>query len=77
MAPGDHPLAPKRNDVDSQPALTHCRSRSHSGRGPLRPGGAIEDSLPDAIGAFIAWLVDENTDGPLPKVTRRIPNGAC
>jgi ATP-dependent exoDNAse (exonuclease V) beta subunit len=62
MQAGYVPLAPDRPPDDSQPAIVALPvPRPYSSRGgPLRPSArAIEHSLPDAVGAFIAWLIDE------------------
>jgi ATP-dependent exoDNAse (exonuclease V) beta subunit len=55
------PLAPHRDDDQSQPAIVALPvPRPYGTRGPLRASArAIESSLPDAVGAFIAWLTDE------------------
>jgi ATP-dependent helicase/nuclease subunit A len=55
------PLAPHRTDDPSQPAIVALPvPRPYSARGPLKASAkAIEASLPDAVGAFIAWLTDE------------------
>jgi ATP-dependent exoDNAse (exonuclease V) beta subunit len=54
------PLAPDRPDNDAQPAIVALPVPEPYGqRGPLKVSPrAIEESLPDAVGAFIAWLVD-------------------
>src|SRR6202158_5182346 len=55
------PLSPYRAADDSQPAIVALPvPKPYPARGPLRASAsAIEGSLPDAIGAFIEWLVDE------------------
>jgi ATP-dependent exoDNAse (exonuclease V) beta subunit len=55
------PLSPFRDGDDSQPAVVALPvPRPYSTRGPLKPSAkAIEASLPDAVGAFLAWLLDE------------------
>jgi ATP-dependent helicase/nuclease subunit A len=55
------PLSPFRGDDESQPAIVALPvPRPYGARGPLRASArAIESSLPDAVGAFIAWLTDE------------------
>jgi ATP-dependent helicase/nuclease subunit A len=56
------PLSRHRDPAaDSQPAIVALPvPRPYSARGPLRASGvAIESSLPDAVGAFIAWLLNE------------------
>jgi ATP-dependent exoDNAse (exonuclease V) beta subunit len=54
------PLAQSRPATVGQPAVVALPVPKPYGRGgPLRPSAkAIEDSLPDAVGAFIEWLVD-------------------
>ena len=54
------PLSPSRADAPAQPAIVALPvPRPYSGRGPLKPSArAIDDSLPDATGALVAWLVD-------------------
>ena len=54
------PLSPSRPAMASQPSVVALPvPRPYSGRGPLRASGkAIDESLPDAVGAFIAWLTD-------------------
>jgi len=56
------PLAPSRPAHDAQPAIVALPVPApYARRGPLKPSAkAIEQSLPDAVGAFIAWLVDES-----------------
>ncbi|MBI3491981.1 MAG: UvrD-helicase domain-containing protein [Acidobacteria bacterium] len=55
------PLSEHRPAGDSQPAIVALPvPEPYSRRGPLKASAkAIESSLPDAVGAFIAWLVDE------------------
>jgi ATP-dependent helicase/nuclease subunit A len=55
------PLAPHRLPDDSQPAVVALPvPRPYARNGPLRASGkAIDTSLPDAVGAFIDWLIDE------------------
>lgn len=57
------PLSRGRDGDDSQPAVVALPvPRPYSNRGLLRASArAIEDSLPDAVGAFIAWLVGEKS----------------
>jgi ATP-dependent exoDNAse (exonuclease V) beta subunit len=59
-------LEPDRPGDERQPAILALPvPKPYGSRGPLRPSArAIEQSLPDAVGALIAWLVDE-------------PNGWC
>jgi ATP-dependent helicase/nuclease subunit A len=54
-------LSPSRPADDSQPAIVALPVPKPYGRvGNIRASAkAIEESLPDAVGAFIAWLVDE------------------
>src|SRR5204862_6768426 len=54
------PLSPDRPGDASQPAIVALPvPEPYSRRGPLKASGrAIEDSLPDVVGAFVAWLVD-------------------
>ena len=56
-------LSPYRDGHDSQPAIVALPvPKPYAPRGPLKPSArAIETSLPDAVGAFVAWLVDEKT----------------
>ncbi len=54
------PLSPDRTSDPSQPAIVALPvPEPYARRGPLKASGrAIEESLPDAVGAFVAWLVD-------------------
>jgi ATP-dependent exoDNAse (exonuclease V) beta subunit len=54
------PLSPYRAAQESQPAIIALPvPRPYGARGPLKASArAVEASLPDAVGAFIAWLVD-------------------
>ncbi len=54
-------LSEHRPANESQPAIVALPvPKPYSTRGPLKASGrAIEESLPDAVGAFIEWLVDE------------------
>ena len=53
------PLSRYRPADDSQPAIVALPvPRPFSGRGFKPSGRSIDESLPDAVGAFIAWLVD-------------------
>jgi ATP-dependent exoDNAse (exonuclease V) beta subunit len=54
-------LAPYRPSYPSQPAVVALPvPKPYARYGPLKASGkAIEESLPDAVGAFIAWLIDE------------------
>jgi ATP-dependent helicase/nuclease subunit A len=56
------PLSPSRSEDLSQPAVVALPvPKPYSRYGPLRPSGkAIDGSLPDAVGAFIAWLVEKS-----------------
>jgi ATP-dependent exoDNAse (exonuclease V) beta subunit len=58
------PLAEHRPAEASQPAIVALPVpepySKYAGRGFLKPSArAIETSLPDAVGAFVAWLVNE------------------
>jgi ATP-dependent exoDNAse (exonuclease V) beta subunit len=68
------PLSPFRESTTDQPAIVALPVPEPYGRrGPLKASGrAIEESLPDAIGAFIAWLVDKNNGW---QVVDRRPDG--
>ncbi|HEX7136900.1 MAG TPA: UvrD-helicase domain-containing protein, partial [Vicinamibacterales bacterium] len=54
------PLSPYRQPLDEQPAIVVLPvPKPYNRSGPLRASArAIEESLPDATGAYIAWLVD-------------------
>jgi ATP-dependent helicase/nuclease subunit A len=54
------PLSPHRPAIDGQPAIVALPVPMPYGRGgPLKASPrAIEESLPDAVGAYIAWLID-------------------
>jgi ATP-dependent exoDNAse (exonuclease V) beta subunit len=54
------PLSPSRPGIPTQPSVVALPvPQPYSSRGQLRASAkAIEESLPDAVGAFIAWLVD-------------------
>jgi ATP-dependent exoDNAse (exonuclease V) beta subunit len=54
------PLSPSRRANDRQPSIVALPvPRPYSARGPMKVSGrAIDESLPDAVGAFVAWLVD-------------------
>jgi ATP-dependent exoDNAse (exonuclease V) beta subunit len=74
------PLSPHRDAIDSQPAIVALPVPSpYSDYGPLRPSArAVEQSLPDAVAAFIEWLVDQRhgwtiADGEDDGVERRVP----
>jgi len=57
------PLSEWRAAVaDPQPAIVALPvPRPYSGRGPLKASArAIEESIPDAIGAFIKWLIEKS-----------------
>ena len=56
------PLAPSRPDDLSQPSVIALPvPRPYARNGPLRASAkAIDESLPDAVGAFIAWLVEKS-----------------
>jgi ATP-dependent exoDNAse (exonuclease V) beta subunit len=54
------PLSPDRKSDASQPSIVALPVPEPYGRrGPLKASArAVEESLPDAVGAFVAWLVD-------------------
>jgi ATP-dependent exoDNAse (exonuclease V) beta subunit len=54
------PLSPHRPGIDRHPAIVALPVPRPYGRGAfLRASGkAIDESLPDAVGAFVAWLID-------------------
>jgi len=54
------PLAPERPPIDGQPAIVALPVPAPYGRGSTMKVSprAIDESLPDAVGAYIAWLVD-------------------
>ncbi len=56
------PLSPFRRDEASQPAVVALPvPRPYTRSGYLRASPkAIDESLPDAVGAYIAWLVEES-----------------
>jgi ATP-dependent helicase/nuclease subunit A len=60
LQPDYVPLAPYRAADDSQPAIVALPVPKPYGRsGYFRPSAmAIEQSLPDAVGAFIEWIID-------------------
>ena len=69
--PGYVPLAPHREDEPSQPAVVALPVPSPYGFRGRMTGRAIEASLPDAVGAFVDWMVrdsgwtvTERTAGP-------------
>ena len=57
-------LSPSRGDEDSQPAIVALPVPKPYGRGGFgafkASGKAIDGSLPDAIGAYIAWLTEKS-----------------
>lgn len=69
------PLSPYREGDDSQPAIVALPvPKPYASRGPLKPSGrAIDASLPDAVGAFIAWLLDGKNGW---QVAERAPDGS-
>ena len=80
--PGYVPLAPHRADAPSQPALVALPVPSPYGFRGVVTGRAIDASLPDAVGAFVHWLVRESgwtvtepRTGPAADAagTRRVP----
>ena len=58
--PGYVPLAPHREDEPSQPAVVALPVPSPYGFRGRMTGRAIEASLPDAVGAFVDWIVRES-----------------
>ena len=58
--PGYVPLAAHRPDAGSQPAVVALPVPSPYGPWGRPTGRAIEASLPDAVGAFVDWLVRES-----------------
>jgi len=58
------PLSPYRSGNDAQPAIVALPVPKPYGRGgfglPKPSAMAIESSLPHAVGAYIAWLVDQS-----------------
>ena len=71
------PLSQHRAGDDSQPAIVALpvpKPYGRSGFGALKASAkAIETSLPDAIGAFIAWMTDEKNGWT---VAERQPDGS-
>jgi ATP-dependent exoDNAse (exonuclease V) beta subunit len=68
------PLSEWRPQPASQPSLVALPvPKPYPSRGPLRASArAIEESLPDAVGAFVAWLVDPRNGWT---VAERAPDG--
>ncbi len=68
------PLAPFRDGDDSQPAIIALPvPKPYPARGFLKPSAkAIDLSLPDAVGAFVAWLTDGKNGW---QVTERTADG--
>lgn len=58
--PGYVPLAPHRADEASQPAVVALPVPSPYGYRGRMTKRAVEASLPDAVGAFVEWLVRES-----------------
>jgi ATP-dependent helicase/nuclease subunit A len=54
------PLSPVRDDEPGQPALVALPVPEPFGNRDRITKGAIADSLPDAVGAFVHWLVSES-----------------
>ena len=56
------PLSPFRPEHDAQPSIVALPvPRPYARTGPLRASAkAIDASLPDAVGAYIAWLVEKS-----------------
>ena len=53
-------LSEVRGDWPDRPSVIALPVPAPYGRGKYIAGYAIEDSLPDAVGAFVAWLVNES-----------------
>jgi ATP-dependent helicase/nuclease subunit A len=53
------PLSPYREESPDQPTVVALPVPEPYGKRALA-AGAIEESLPDAVGAFVAWLLDES-----------------
>ncbi|HEY7288894.1 MAG TPA: UvrD-helicase domain-containing protein [Vicinamibacterales bacterium] len=55
------PLGPSRHPIEGQPAIVALPVPKPYGRGTFMRAAktAIDDSLPDAVGAYIEWLIDE------------------
>jgi ATP-dependent exoDNAse (exonuclease V) beta subunit len=60
------PLSPHRSPLGTQPAIAalpvprpYAGGSGMASWGPRASTRAIEESLPDAVGAFIAWLIDQ------------------
>jgi ATP-dependent exoDNAse (exonuclease V) beta subunit len=70
------PLSEARDADDSQPAIVALpvpKPYGRGGFGALKASGkAIDGSLPDAIGAYVAWLVEKSGW----KVSERQPDGS-
>ena len=68
------PLAPYRHGDDEQPTIVALPVPKPYGRGvSLKPSAkAIEESLPEAVGAFVAWITDEKNGW---RVVERGANG--
>jgi ATP-dependent exoDNAse (exonuclease V) beta subunit len=76
-------LAPHRDDDATQPAVVALPvPMPYAARGPLKASArAIDASLPDAVGAFIAWLTDERNGWQIAErgadnAERRVPLAA-
>jgi ATP-dependent exoDNAse (exonuclease V) beta subunit len=74
------PLGELRPGHDDQPAIVALPvPRPYGRRVPIKASAkAIEESLPDAVGAFIAWLIDERsgwtiTERQIDHGERRVP----
>ena len=64
------PLSPHRDEVDGQPSIVVLPVPRPYGMRRVA-ASAIERSLPDAVGAFVSWLVTESGW----KVRERLPSG--
>ena len=66
--PGYVPLAPHRPDKLTQPAVVALPAPNPYGYRGWMTGKAIAESLPEAVGAFVDWLVHKSgwtvTEGP-------------
>ena len=65
------PLSPHRSDPDAQPTIIALPVPRPYGLRRVS-AAAIEDSLPDAVGAFVEWLINKSGW----TVTERAPDGA-
>ena len=75
--PGYVPLAPHREDEPSQPAVVALPVPSPYGFRGRMTGRAIEASLPDAVGAFVDWIVRESGWTVTERTTAPAADGAA